>query len=29
MSCCLSKRFSAITACTPPGPHNFATMTAG
>ena len=28
MSCCLSRRFSAITARTPPGPHSFAVMTA-
>src|ERR1700687_4726117 len=27
ISCCLSKRFSAITARTPPGPHSFAVMT--
>src|SRR5882762_11738084 len=27
MSCCLSTRFSAITARTPPGPHSFAVMT--
>ena len=28
MSCCLSRRFSAMTARTPPGPHSFAVMTA-
>ena len=28
ISCCLSRRFSAITARTPPGPHSFAVMTA-
>jgi hypothetical protein len=28
ISCCLSRRFSAITARTPPGPHSFAFMTA-
>ena len=28
INCCLSKRFSAITARTPPGPHSFAVMTA-
>ena len=28
ISCCLSTRFSAITARTPPGPHSFAVMTA-
>ena len=27
-SCCLSTRFSAITARTPPGPHSFAVTTA-
>jgi hypothetical protein len=26
ISCCLSSRFSAITARTPPGPHSFAVM---
>ena len=28
ISCCLSKRFSTITARTPPGPHSLAVMTA-
>ena len=28
ISCCLSRRFSAITARTPPGPHILAVMTA-
>src|SRR5437879_3043169 len=28
ISCCLSRRFSAITARTPLGPHSFAVMTA-
>jgi len=28
ISCCLSRRFSAITARTPPGPHSFAVVTA-
>ena len=28
ISCCLSTRFSAITARTPPGPHSFAVTTA-
>src|SRR6266446_4591615 len=28
ISCCLSRRFSAITARTPPGPHSFAVTTA-
>ena len=28
ISCCLSTRFSAITARTPPGPHSFAVVTA-
>jgi len=27
-SCCLSRRFSAMTARTPPGPHSFAAVTA-
>jgi hypothetical protein len=27
-SCCLSRRFSAMTARTPPGPHSFAVTTA-
>ena len=28
ISCCLRRRFSAITARTPPGPHSVAVMTA-
>jgi hypothetical protein len=28
ISCCLSRRFFAITVRTPPGPHSFAIMTA-
>ena len=28
ISCCLSRRFSAITARTPPGPQSFAVATA-